>query len=147
MVHSVPGDPGGTTKWGFAQRYNPDIDVTTLTFAAAYLRFVSQYWTPLMCSSLPFPLALALCDQAFNMGADDAVPALQRAVRASVDGVMGERTLNAANTLYSHDPRRTLNDALSYRLMSYANNPRVADNRGWFVRVLALRAFVEKEIA
>ena len=30
-VHSVAGDPGGTTKWGIAQRYHPDMDVASLT--------------------------------------------------------------------------------------------------------------------
>src|SRR5260221_10134724 len=89
VVHTVPGDLGGTTKWGFAQRYNPDIDVTLLNFPDAFTRFKARYWVPLMADLLPYPVALALVDYAFNTGADDSIPALQRASGASVDGAMG----------------------------------------------------------
>lgn len=146
VVHTVPGDPGGTTKWGFAQRYNPDIDVTLLNFADAFTRFKARFWFPLMADLLPWPVALALVDFAFNAGADDSIPALQRAAGAAIDGEMGPRTVNAANTLYAHNPRRFMDNLLSYRLMKYAESPRVKDNRGWFVRTLALRGLVEKEM-
>lgn len=146
VVHTVPGDPGGTTKWGFAQRYNPDIDVRLLNFADAYTRFMARYWGPLRCSELPYPVALALVDYAFNAGADDSIPALQRASGASVDGRMGPRTINAANTLYTHNPRRFVDNLLSHRLLKYAESPRVRENRGWLVRTLALRGAVEKEM-
>lgn len=146
-IHTVLGDPGGTTKWGFAQRYNPDIDVTTLTFAAAYTRFVSRFWLPLMASALPYPVALALVDYAFNAGPDDSIPALQRAAGAAIDGVMGGRTINAVNTVYGHNPQRFMSNLLSYRCLKYAESPRVRDNRGWFVRTLDLRAVVEKEMS
>lgn len=145
-IHTVTGDPGGTTKWGFAQRYNQDINVADLTFASAYTRFVDRYWVPLRCSALPYPVALALADYAFNAGADDAIPALQRTSRASVDGVIGQRTINAVVSLFYHNPARFMNDFLSYRILKYAESPRLPANRGWLVRTLALRGAVEKEL-
>lgn len=146
-IHNVPGDPGGTTKWGFAQRYNPDINVADLTFTTAYQRFLTHYWKPLYCETFPLPVALVLVNYTFNAGADDSIPALQRAAGASIDGKIGARTIHAVLTRYAHNPRRFINDFLSYQLLKYAASPRLEDNRGWLVRTLAVRGFVEREIA
>src|SRR5688500_461781 len=80
VVHTVAGDPGGTTKWGFAQRYNPDIDVTTLTEEQAYWRFHERYWEKVRASEMPWPLALAVVDYSFNTGVLKAVKTLQKSL-------------------------------------------------------------------
>lgn len=141
-IHTVAGDPGGTTKWGFAQNFNQDIDVTLLTHEEAFNRFLGQYWNALHCDKLVAPIAIALADYAFNAGADDAVPDLQRTVGARVDGVVGQRTITAVNERYNQRPARVVNDYLSYRCLKYCRTGRAENNRGWFVRVLNLRAFL-----
>src|SRR5687767_14751053 len=99
-IHTVKGDPGGTTKWGLAQKFNPDIDVRDLTFDSAYKRFYHQYWLKGRCDQLPFQVAVPYVIFAFNAGFDDAIPALQRAVYTKVDGVMGPATVEAAWTMF-----------------------------------------------
>lgn len=143
-IHTRPGDPGGTTRWGFAQHFNQDIDVTTLTYRTAFERFVTHYWVPLQCERLPPAMGIALADYAFNAGADDAIPHLQQATGSRVDGIMGQRTVEAVVGRYAQNPGRLINDFLSYRCLKYASTGRSDDNRGWYVRVLKLRAFVEK---
>jgi len=68
-VHTVPGDPGGTTCWGFAQKFNPDIDVTTLTEETATQRALEKYWIPNGCDKAPWPLDVMIYDCAFNQSA------------------------------------------------------------------------------
>lgn len=143
-IHNVKGDPGGTTKWGFAQRYNPDIDVRDLTYETAYSRFRLQYWNRGHCDELPFQVAVPFVVFAFNADFDDAIPALQRAVYTKVDGVMGPATIKAAWAMYEKYGNKLCNDVLSYQALKYATgNPKFM--RGWFVRLFATRAFVERE--
>ena len=143
-IHTVDGDPGGTTKWGFAQTYNPDIDVRTLTYESAYRRFVEQYWNKGRCDDLPFQVALPFVVFAFNAGFDDAIPALQRAVYVKVDGIMGSETIRATWAKFEALRNDLINNVLSYQALKYAiGNPKFM--RGWFVRLFAVRGFVERE--
>lgn len=66
VEHSVPGDPGGTTKWGFAQKFNPDINVLDLTEDTAVARALKNYWIPARCDELSFPSDIVIFDCAFN---------------------------------------------------------------------------------
>jgi lysozyme family protein len=68
-VHTNPGDPGGTTCWGFAQKFNPDIDVKTLTEETATARTLKNYWIANGCDELPFPMDIMVLDCAFNQSA------------------------------------------------------------------------------
>lgn len=68
-VHTVSGDPGGTTCWGFAQKFNPDIDVTKLTEESATARTLEKYWIPNGCDAAPWPLDVMMLDCAFNQSA------------------------------------------------------------------------------
>ena len=143
-VHTVKGDPGGTTKWGFAQRYNPDIDVHDLTFETAYLRFRKLYWNRGRCDEMPFQVALPFVVFAFNADFDDAIPALQRALYVKVDGALGPETLTAAWSAFEKQGPALIDNILSYQALKYAiGNPTF--RRGWFARLFATRAFVERE--
>jgi hypothetical protein len=68
-VHTVAGDPGGTTCWGFAQKFNMDIDVTKLNEESATARALANYWIPNGCDALPFPQDIIVFDAAFNQSA------------------------------------------------------------------------------
>jgi hypothetical protein len=65
-VHTVKGDPGGTTCWGFAQKFNTDIDVTKLTEESATQRALVKYWIPTGCDDFPFPVDIIMFDISFN---------------------------------------------------------------------------------
>lgn len=71
-VHTVKGDPGGTTCWGFAQKFNKDIDVTKLTEESAIQRALVKYWIPTGCDNYPFPVDLVMFDIAFNQSMEAA---------------------------------------------------------------------------
>lgn len=63
-----PHDPGGETKWGISKRSYPNIDIKTLTLEEAKMLYKANYWNPLNCDLLDYPLALALMDSAVNCG-------------------------------------------------------------------------------
>ena len=64
-------DPGRLTKWGFSQRWNPDIDVRTLDEAGASQRALERYWVPAGADDLSWPWDAIAFDCAFNFGLDD----------------------------------------------------------------------------
>ena len=64
-------DPGRLTKWGFSQRWNPDIDVRTLDEAGASQLAVERYWIPAGADDLAWPWDAVAFDCAFNFGLDD----------------------------------------------------------------------------
>lgn len=90
-----PDDPGGFTRWGIAQRWHPDIDVENLTRADAVDLLWSDYWRPLFCERMPWPLSAAMFDHGVHSGPGAAAKSLQRALRVTADGIVGRRTLAA----------------------------------------------------
>lgn len=64
-------DPGGLTKWGFSQRWNPDIDVRALDEAGASQLALERYWIPAGADDLSWPWDAVAFDCAFNFGLDD----------------------------------------------------------------------------
>jgi hypothetical protein len=72
QVHTVKGDPGGTTCWGFAQKFNKDIDVTKLTEESATVRALMNYWIPAGCDRYPFPVDIVIFDISFNQTLEGA---------------------------------------------------------------------------
>lgn len=118
-VVNIPGDPGGVTKWGFAQNYNQDIDVLTLTEEEAKERFRTHYWDKIHGDDLPKELAIALSDSAFHQGPPTAIRQLQKALGVKVDGIMGMETMQAVHKL---DPHHAAMSALGRRIETYANS-------------------------
>jgi lysozyme family protein len=90
-----PRDPGGETKYGISQRAFPGLDIKNLTVEQAGEIYRAQYWLRIRGDELPAGIGLLAFDMAVNMGCTAAVKALQRAVGASPDGVLGPRTLHA----------------------------------------------------
>lgn len=94
-LNTVSDDDGGTTKWGISSAYHPGIDIAHLSEADAFAIAEHDYWKPCRCSELPWPVALVMFDAAFNAGPKDAVKFLQKALRITVDGVIGNETMKA----------------------------------------------------
>lgn len=129
-------DPGGVTKFGFAQQYNPDIDVRTLTDEQARARADERYWRPARCYEFPPGLALMHFDCAFNQGVGTAIRLLQAAVGVRVDGVIGPVTVQAAQ---AWDPRALLKRYAKLRKEAWLRLNNVVEEsneNGWLNRLL-----------
>ena len=107
-------DPGGLTSRGLASAYNPELgDVTKLSDKEVRAHYRKKYWRKIFCRISGDQIAIKVFDIATNAGFDDASYALQKAINKCgesvvVDGVMGSRTVRAANLLN----RRGLMDAV-----------------------------------
>ena len=118
-LNTTPGDPGGTTNFGFAQRYHPDIDVTKLTWDTAKARAYEKYWVPVGCDKLLWPTSLIVFDTCFNQSFQEAHA-----------------------LLFAND----WEDQLWARLSQYAHKHPINLNftRWWLVRVLHLRSYIQE---
>ncbi len=96
VLHKVPGDSGGLTKWGVSQVNNPDIDVANLTKDVAYQIFMSRYYYTAKCHHLPkgHGLRYLHADAAYNHGPNAAIKILQRSADDVLvaDGAFGPKT-------------------------------------------------------
>lgn len=118
-----PKDPGGRTNEGVTQRvYNawrrnnnlPLRDVFLLESGERNAIYRKQYWDAIKGDLLPEGVAYVVFDGAVHSGPKQAVKWLQRALgplyQGSVDGVIGEQTLQAVRAVND-------NDALIYRIV------------------------------
>jgi hypothetical protein len=63
-----PLDRGGPTKFGIAQRWNPDLDVKSLTRTQAIEVYWERYWRGHRHEFLPEAIAIKVFDLAVNLG-------------------------------------------------------------------------------
>lgn len=94
-----PTDPGGETKYGISKRAYPKLDIKNLTVETATMIYSRDYWGAVMGDSLPAKADLIVFDMAVNMGVSRAIKFLQEACGATVDGILGIKTLERANSL------------------------------------------------
>ncbi len=102
-----PQDPGGRTSRGITQsEYDvwrvkqglPKRDVWTADDAEVRLIYLHDYWTVLGCVELPAGVDYAVFDFGVNSGVSKAAKYLQAIVGTTQDGVIGPKTLHAAQT-------------------------------------------------
>jgi lysozyme family protein len=96
---NVDGDKGSTTKFGIAQAFHPNIDVSTLTESQAQNIYLNEYWAPAHCNEIKDELKFIHFSCAVNCGVGSAIKILQRASKVSDDGVFGPATLGASNSI------------------------------------------------
>jgi lysozyme family protein len=89
-------DSGGETKYGISKRAYPDLNIKTLTLEQAKSIYRFDYWEPLRCDELPWPLSMMVFDCGVNQGLNAAAKTLQRALNVTQDGVIGNVTLAKA---------------------------------------------------
>ncbi len=136
-----PADRGGPTKFGIAQRWNPDIDVRTLTREWAIEIYWERYWQGRGYERLPEATAIKVFDLAVNLGDRTAVLCLQRALRAcgirvTVDGRLGPETCGAASGAAEAVLLAALRSeaAGEYRLRLERDGTQAAFGSGWMER-------------
>jgi lysozyme family protein len=128
-------DPGGYTRFGFAQKFNPDIDVRKLTLEEAKERYRARYWNVCRCGEMPWPVALAVWDFAVNSGPSDAAKALQLSLGGLVvDGVIGPQTIGRVS-VRSKDAGMLVDRIQTERVMHMMRLPNWDANKiGWLRR-------------
>ena len=91
-----PRDPGGETKYGISKRAYPGEDIAGMTLERAKEIYLRDYWGPAGCDAVPDQIKFVLFDTAVNSGVKTAIKMLQAAVAETQDGVLGPKTLQAA---------------------------------------------------
>lgn len=66
--HTDPNDPGGSTRWGLAQRFHPSVNVLLLNLDQAKAIYKSEYWDKYGCEALDFPMDCLHFDTCVNPG-------------------------------------------------------------------------------
>lgn len=144
-LHSVPGDPGGATKYGISQRAFPNHDIPSLTERKAQTLARLHYWNPLNADELPSTVRWDVFDVGFNAGTYRAGKTLQRSINLcrqamgstdfiTEDGKIGPVTIDAADGL---DPVKLLRVFRAYRADHYlmlAETGRAKFIHGWLRR-------------
>lgn len=94
-----PADPGGETKYGISKRAYPMEDIAALTYERARYLYLRDYWGPAGCDALPEAIKFHVFDMAVNSGVKRAIITIQKVVSEVEDGILGVRTLRAAETM------------------------------------------------
>lgn len=138
-----PNDPGGLTKFGISKKAYPNLDIASLTLEQAKEIYRKDYWEACRCDELPTGFAISVFDTAVNQGVGKARRLLQIALEVEVDGILGEKTIQAA---FKAEPYR-VKKFLAERLAAYARL--MAENKGllvyavnWSYRVVSLAELV-----
>jgi lysozyme family protein len=136
-----PRDPGGETKFGISKRSYPGEDIPNMTLERSKAIYARDFWGPAGCDALPDLLKFEMFDIAVNTSAPGkpvtAIKLLQQAVGSFSDGVLGPKTLQAAQTM---EPARALRRLQAVRLRYYAAIPKERRDpflAGWVNRVAA----------
>jgi lysozyme family protein len=133
-----PQDPGGFTKFGIAQSKHPDIDVSNLSLEQAKQIYREQYWDRMHCGVLPPGLAIAVFDCAVNQGSI-AAQLLQKALNVSADGVIGPKTIRAAQFCNQLQALSLFMAERSLHYLGTGNFDRFG--RGWLKRLFVVTAY------
>lgn len=133
-------DPGGKTRFGITEAVAREVgyrgDMRELPLDLAKRIYKDRYWDTVKAEQLPPAVRYVVFDAAVNSGPGQSAKWLQRALGVADDGVIGPRTLAAANAA---NP-----DALKMRMLGkrlrfmagLTNWP--AFSRGWAIRIASL---------
>jgi lysozyme family protein len=94
-----PADPGQETKFGISKRAFPLEDIKAMTLTRAKALYADHYWQPSGCDQLPDAIRFDVFDMAVNSGPVAAIRCLQGAVGTAQDGVIGQKTISAAEAM------------------------------------------------
>jgi len=126
-----PDDPGGETNFGISKSRYPQLDIKNLTKKDAVDIYRRDFWDACRCDEINWPLNLYLFDSAVNQGVSKAITVLQVAIRVKVDGVLGPKTIEAANASTDIGTDFMAERALSYSRLALFG----VFGRGWMRRL------------
>ncbi len=128
-----PADPGGETNFGISKRSYPLEDIKGMTLARAKELYRRDFWAQAGCDAVPEPLKFDLFDMAVNSGVRQAIKTLQQALGVNPDGLLGAKTLQAAQEM---SPDRVLMRFNAVRLLFMTGLAGWATfGKGWAIRI------------
>ena len=141
-----PVDTGGETKFGVAQKHNPDINVRTLTWAQAQQVYYDKYWLVGKNDKLPFRLAIIHFDGCVNHGTTRANKFLQQALDVTADGIIGPVTLKRLEGAKVEEVIQRIAQIRRdfYRTIVKNNSSQSKFLNGWLRRINEIEAFAIK---
>lgn len=133
-------DPGGKTMYGITEAVARQVGyrggMRELPLDLAKRIYKDRYWDTVKAEQLPPAVRYVVFDAAVNSGPGQSAKWLQRALGVADDGVIGPKTLTAANAANPDALKmRMLGQRLRF-MAGLANWP--AFSRGWAVRIASL---------
>lgn len=133
-------DPGGKTMYGITEAVARQVgyrgDMRELPLDLAKRIYKDRYWDTVKAEQLPPAVRYVVFDAAVNSGPGQSAKWLQRALGVADDGVIGPRTLAAANAANPDALKmRMLGQRLRF-MAGLTNWP--AFSRGWATRIASL---------
>ncbi|HKT17069.1 MAG TPA: glycosyl hydrolase 108 family protein [Stellaceae bacterium] len=129
------------TKYGISAAQYPALDIEGLSAGDAAAIYRRDWWDRFGLDRLRAPLAAKLLDAGVNIGMENAIRALQRALRAcgnpvAEDGVLGAATLAAIAASVPETLLAALREALAghYRLLAARSKSQQRFLAGWLAR-------------
>ena len=134
---NIRQDRGGETKYGIAQRANPNVNVRQLNLAGAVDIYERNYWRAGYCDKLPPVLASVHFDACVNHGPGRACQFLQRAAGVAEDKIIGRMTLVAVAARGEEQMIRRLYEIRHsfYNDIVRRDKSQSIFLRGWLIRV------------
>jgi lysozyme family protein len=131
-------DSGGETKYGISKKAYPGIDIKSLTLEDVKAIYKKFYWNKIKGNEINNQkIAELIFDTAVNMGVRRAVKIAQTCLGVKVDGIVGNKTLNALNNC---EEDNFINAYKLQRIKLYVEISKRGNNikflRGWITRVL-----------
>ena len=135
-----PDDPGGATNFGITEAVARNAGyrghMKDLPVDLSKRIYKAEYWDAVRADELPPGVRYVIFDGAVNSGVGQATRWLQRAIGVPADGVIGPRTLAAANALNGDALRsKVLGQRLRF-MTDLKNWP--SFSRGWARRIADL---------
>ena len=135
-------DPGKATNMGIteavARRVGYKGAMQDLPVDLAKRIYLEEYWKPVRAEELPPAVRYAIFDAAVNSGVKQSILWLQRALGVADDGVLGPKTLAAANQANPEVLRARI---IAQRLHFLTNlNTFPTFGRGWIRRCAEILA-------
>lgn len=134
----VWNDPdAGLTKFGFAAKYHPDLDIEKLTAGQAHEETLRRYHYKYRTCNLPMGYDALALDWVFNAG-PAFIPDIQRFVGTAPDGHIGPKTAARFFTLTEREGGLLNGLAIinTQRIIAYEEKRRYhLYRRGWLNRI------------
>lgn len=167
---NLEGDAGGFTVFGIARNFWPDwegwpiVDKEVAKFkklnrpVEEYPLFKSleeplktfyreEFWNPIKADSLPSGVDTFIMSAAIHNGIKPAIKILQKTVNTTVDGIIGDKTIDAAYKFIENSDRISLLKSLRVNLeKKYKESPNQKYIKGFLNRASLSYDFAAKII-
>lgn len=140
---NIAADRGGETKYGIAQKANPNVRVRDLDLAGAMEVYFRDYWYAGKCYLLPYPVSLMHFDGCVNHGPRRATKFLQVAAGVEVDGIIGDQTAGAIDGMSLADAITSISEQrINFYNAIVRNDPsQKIFLKGWMRRINEVTEF------